>query len=949
MKQKDGREPERFQKLVTLFHELHEMQEAERSPLLEETRVSDPDLAAELVRMLNEANGVEGFLETPAFGGLRNAVPEVLAGDIIGHYRIVSLLGSGGMGIVYHAEDSRLNRRVALKFLAPHLVGYGQSRERFVKEAQAAAALRHPNVCPVYEIGDSDSGAYIVMALLEGETLAQRISRGPIPVWDAVTVALDTATGLEAAHAKGIVHQDVKPANLMITPGSDRRVHATLMDFGLARMTELTHNTKEGLLAGTISYMSPERVAGAHVDRRTDLWSLGVILFEMLTGQKPFRGANDRVVLDAIVHLNPKAPSTLRPSIPQELDRIVAKAMAKQPERRYGTATEFIGDLQRVAEELAGKGERRPALLSRRWMIGSGAVGCAAAAGYFWRRQQTNHEPVQLLIKDGNAKDPAFSPDGSRIVFSWKPPTVDHFQLYVVGEEGGEPRQLTNGPADDSDPAWSPDGTRVCFTRQGLGESALYVKLLRNNAEQRVTTLINSSYSNRLDWLGDSRTVVLAENWFNMPLTLVDVESGSRREVMAPAPAGYNSPRLSPDRKWIAVAQFFSQTTADLFIVPVSGGEGRRITFDNYAKRDYRWMPDGRGITYRAPDKKGFAWWYVPAEGGAPSKLKLPDFTVGSFDLVRDSPGTVKLVAADRRWTIGISRMEIPVAGQPSSSAVPLIVSAGNDALDADPAVSPDGLRIAFISTRSGHPEIWATSNEGRGAEQLTSFGGPEVTQPAWSPDGRYLISASAPEAKRNLFLVDVAARSVRWLTTSGLEETEPQWSRDGRWITFASSRSGRQELWRMLADGGAARQLTYKGGAVNRESPDGRWIYYVRHEQPGLWRVPADGGAETIVLDRVSSELYRAWAVGRKGIYYTFKNEKANTWTVALYNPEHGTDRPLATFDKPLPRWSGTLTLSPDERWMLLPILQAEGSKIVLFSGIQTDDAIRRVAVSIP
>jgi Tol biopolymer transport system component len=218
----------------------------------------------------------------------------------------------------------------------------------------------------------------------------------------------------------------------------------------------------------------------------------------------------------------------------------------------------------------------------------------------------------------------------------------------------------------------------------------------------------------------------------------------------------------------------------------------------------------------------------------------------------------------------------------------------------------------------------------------MTSFEGSEVTQPAWSPDGRYLLSASAPDGRRNLFLVEVETGSMRWLTNGGLEETEPQWSRDGLWITFTSSRSGRQELWRMPAAGGAARRLTQNGGAVHRESPDGRWIYFVCHEQPGLRRMPWHGGKEELVLERVHSELYRAWAVGRKGVYYTYKDAAPPRWTVALYDPDSRTERAIAVFDHPLPRWSGALTISPDERWMLLPMIEALGSRLVLFSGVR-------------
>jgi Tol biopolymer transport system component len=255
---------------------------------------------------------------------------------------------------------------------------------------------------------------------------------------------------------------------------------------------------------------------------------------------------------------------------------------------------------------------------------------------------------------------------------------------------------------------------------------------------------------------------------------------------------------------------------------------------------------------------------------------------------------------------------------------------------ECNPAISPDGLRLAFVSSRTGSPEIWISNTEGSLPRQMTKFGGPEVTQPAWSPDGRYLLSACSPEAGRNLFRIEVESGSLRWLTAGGKEETEPQWSRDGRWITFASSRSGQQDLWRMRAEGGVARRLTFNGGAVHRESPDGRWIYFVRHEHPGLWRIPMDGGKEELVVGRVTSELYRAWAVGRTGIYYTYKDPAAPKWTVVLYDPEQRTERAIAAVDYPLPRWSGTLAVSPDERWMLLPLVEARGSRLVLFSSVR-------------
>jgi dipeptidyl aminopeptidase/acylaminoacyl peptidase len=326
----------------------------------------------------------------------------------------------------------------------------------------------------------------------------------------------------------------------------------------------------------------------------------------------------------------------------------------------------------------------------------------------------------------------------------------------------------------------------------------------------------------------------------------------------------------------------------------------------------------------------------VPIQGGNAKEVLLPQVAVGSFDVRSGKSSALDVLSADYYQVSSISRMEIPEAGENPSGPVRMIASEDRGVnFEANPAISADGLKLAFVSTRTGSPEIWVADSDGQRLQQMTSFGGPEVTQPAWSPDGRYLLSACAPEGGRNLFLIDVETSSMRWLTFGGKEETEPQWSHDGQWITFASSRSGQQELWRMPASGGTPKRLTQSGAAVHRESPDGRWMYYVRHEKAGLWRMPWGGGKEELVLGRVSSELYRAWAVGRRGVYYTYKDPAVRKWTVLLYDPESRAEQALAVVERPLPRWSGTLTVSPDERWMLLPIIEARGSRLLLFSGV--------------
>jgi serine/threonine protein kinase len=262
-------------------------------------------------------------------------------GETISHYRILEKLGEGGMGVVYRAEDLTLERHVALKFLSPRITGSEDERARFVQEAKAAAALNHPNICTVYEIGEGDGRTFIAMEYVEGEDLRARMRFAPLPLVEALTIGADIARGLSAAHAKGIVHRDIKPANIVVTPSRMVKI----MDFGLARTGRGADLTRTGTTIGTISYMSPEQARGEAVDHRTDIWSLGVVLFEMLTGTRPFGADRDLAVVHSILYEDFRAPCSLRPELPKEADACVRRLLAKDREKRYADASEVAGDL----------------------------------------------------------------------------------------------------------------------------------------------------------------------------------------------------------------------------------------------------------------------------------------------------------------------------------------------------------------------------------------------------------------------------------------------------------------------------------------------------------------------------------------------------------------------------------------------------------------------------
>ncbi|MBK5295278.1 MAG: serine/threonine protein kinase, partial [Acidobacteriia bacterium] len=271
-----------------------------------------------------------------------------MTGQTISHYRILDKLGEGGMGVVYKAEDTSLRRTVALKFLSLHLAGDDQARRRFLQEAQTAAGLSHPNICMIHEVNQEPP--FLAMEFLEGQTLKEKIDERPLPLEEALEIATQAAQGLRAAHARGVTHRDIKPANLMVTTEGVVK----LMDFGLARLSDSSRLTETGMVMGTPAYMSPEQARGETADARSDLWSLGVLLYEMVTGRRPFRGEGEAATVHAVLHTEPEPLTALRTGVPLELDRLTAKCLAKEPAERYQHADDLLVDLRAVGRRVAG-------------------------------------------------------------------------------------------------------------------------------------------------------------------------------------------------------------------------------------------------------------------------------------------------------------------------------------------------------------------------------------------------------------------------------------------------------------------------------------------------------------------------------------------------------------------------------------------------------------------
>jgi serine/threonine protein kinase len=967
--------PERWQQVDKLLERVLEQDPSRRQLFLEDACKGDAALREEVKSLLAAHEQAGSALSSPALQRVAHNEGtdhvKSLVGQTLSHYQIVSRLGQGGMGVVYKALDTQLDRFVAIKVLPPELIGDVDRKRRFAQEAKAASALNHPNIVTIYEIASDQGTDFIVMEYVAGKTLDQMIPRKGMRLNDALKIAIPIADALAAAHGAGIVHRDLKPANVMVGENGQVKV----LDFGLAKLVQRKRSdqaetetqgqssgaleTKTGMIVGTASYMSPEQAEGKPVDHRCDIFSFGAVLYEMVTSRRAFQGGSHLATLTAIVREEPKPASHVVHGIPKDLDRILDRCLRKDPERRFQSAADLKVVLQELSQEFdstalaaefAGASGKKGSSSAVRWAaVALAAIGLVGVT-WLWlgRSDRTQPEtaltPVPLTSYPGWEDSPSFSPDGNQVAFAWAKAGRDQeFDIYLkqIGVE--EPVPFSDHPAPEVNPVWSPDGRAIAFARiVSPGRIDYIVKPQRGGSERTIAEFDVSSANLSFftaakwcTWAPDSKSlVVVGKNAAQASdaLFLISLETLGNRKITDPPPGLVDSsPAVSPDGRTLAFSRGDLGSREDLHLLTLTEemrpqGEPKKIPSKNPWNLFPAWTSDGSEVLFVSCHTRSdmTLWRMGVSQSARPSRLAF------------DAPWTPAVSPKGNRlaystWNSDSNVWRIEVdgkAGEPKK----LISSTF---FEGTPAYSPDGRKIAFMSSRSGSWEIWVSNSDGSYPEQLTRFEGPKTDRPSWSPDGKRIAFYSDVKGNRDVYVIRSDGGALRQLTTDPARDGDPGWSADGKWIYFGSSRGQNQmeTIWKVPVDGGEPVSVSGIQGNAPVESPDGRFLYYSKGwpDTYSIWRVPAGGSRETLALDSLHPE--GAWVAVNEGIYFISRPDEKDICYIRFKEMDGGRVRTIAPI-KGRPYWG--LTVSPDRRNFLYVQSDTNGSDLMLVENFQ-------------
>jgi len=825
-----------------------------------------------------------------------------MIGTRLSHYLIEEQIGEGGMGVVYKARDTRLLRHVAIKILPAHLVSHDRNRERLVQEARAASALNHPNICTVHDIGEANGVHFIVMELLEGQTLREILeARGRLPEDEVIEMAAKVCDALTAAHSKGIIHRDIKPDNIMVT----REGVVKVMDFGLAKLLDeedgqLKPSATDSLLLskdllktsvstfqGTATYMSPEQIEKRRIDGRTDVFSVGVLLYELLTGTPPFAGRDSVAVMKAILKDEPKPVTERVPGISPEVDAAVMKALVKRPTERHASASAFREVLQKSPIVLSQKqGQRKR--IGVPLILGTFLLLVALFLAIFNNKDPSsdlktgqttrlfsNARTIPVATWPGFEDHPSISPEGKKIAFAAD--RTGSMDIWIMNLEDGSTWNLTpDSPARDEWPQWSPSGKRIVFQSSRDGGRIFVADL-----SLRTLNLVAED-GRHPAWSPDGQQIVYAEGPDSKNLFTVNLSGGVPTLVYHSEGADYvHSPSWSHDGRWIAFA-LGTQMTWNIYVVEATGERGFFATHDEYYNLFPNWDKDDGGMFFRSDRGGNWDIWFrqVSLQDMQPIQEAVPitfGAEVQSLQVSRDGERIAysKVTRQDNLFAVDLKDPQHPIRRVTNWGRITV-----------DPSISPDGTKIVATSNHQGNLDLWMCNRDGSDAKVI--YRAKDASEsPTWSPDGKRILFVDGDASKMEIKILDLETRNVTQLTHNDYQDIKPAWSPDGKWIAY-TRKHPESNIWIISSNGRQARQLTYgiADDTSPRFSPDGKTIAFTSRQDgyENLWIIPFESGtSKQLSFNKGGGGLGVCWSPDGKYIYYAPMHRGVrNIWKVS-------------------------------------------------------------------